>query len=126
MKEEKEIVNEIRVKSDKLMQRMVIDEIFSDGSLRVLIAEMKPSVNEEKTINYTSWNKEVERNLNRKQLGELLTEKQIKEIKEGQVFSIRRKRSKNISDDIRKHVKARTKELLDYEGIVRTEIKRRK
>lgn len=116
MKERKQIVKEIRDRSKKRPQRIVIDEVFPGESLRVLSAEMKSRAKEADIIDLAAWSGEEEHVMSRKELSKLLSEKQLKEIKEGQVFCIKRKRSKNITEDVRKFVKGRTKKLLDWEG----------
>ncbi len=116
IKEQKHIVKEIREKSSKRLQRIAIDEILPDGSFRVLSAEMKPRKKDTQFTDLDSWSDEVEFYMDRKRLGELISEKQLKGIREGQVFRIKQKRSKSISGDVKKHVKVRAKELLDLEG----------
>ncbi|UCE36203.1 MAG: hypothetical protein JSW00_11725 [Thermoplasmata archaeon] len=116
IKEQKHVVKEIREKSSKRPQRIVIDEILPDGSFRVLSAEMKPRKKDAQITDPGSWSDEEEFYMDRKQLSELLSEKQLKGIWEGQVFRIKQKRSKSISVEVKEHVKGRAKELLDLEG----------
>ena len=116
IKEQKHVVKEIKEKSSKRPQRIVIDEILPDGSFRVLSAEMKPRKKDVQITEPSSWRDEEEFYMDRKELSELLSEKQLKWIREGQVFRIKHKRSKSISPEVKEHVKGRAKELLDLEG----------
>ncbi|UCG69030.1 MAG: hypothetical protein JSV09_14790 [Thermoplasmata archaeon] len=116
MKEKKQIVNEIKNKSSELPQRIVIDEVFPDGVFRILTAQMKSQAKEADITDLRVWDEEEEYIVSKNELGMLLSEKQLKEIREGQVFSIRQERSKNITDDVKKNVKGRVNVLLDREG----------
>lgn len=121
--EDKEIVNKIRNRSNERLQRIVIDEELSTGIFRVLSAELKPKVKENRIIDPLAWSEETEHHLSKKQLGKLLSKDQLNKIREGQVFRIKNKRTKNIYNPVKKDVKERTKTLLIHEGIILDEAK---
>ena len=116
MKEKKQIVNEIKNKSSEMPQRIVIDEVFPDGVYRILTAQMKSQAKEADFTDLRAWDEEKEHIVSEKELSVLLSEKQLKEIREGQVFSIRQERSRNITDEVKKNMKGRVNILLDREG----------
>ena len=116
MKEGKEVVEGIREKSVDRPLRVVVDEVFPDGSVRILLTETKRVRKEPVVTDSADWGEEEERYLSREELGRLLTKKQLEEIREGQVFRIKSKRSKDYHEDARKHMKERTKALLEREG----------
>lgn len=112
----KEIVKGIRDESVKRPQRVVIDEELPDNRFRILVANMKSRAEEPDLMSRGTWGKETERVLKKARLGELLSKKQMREVREGQVFFIRKKRSKNVHEDAREHVKDSVKVLLEREG----------
>ncbi|MBA3045048.1 MAG: hypothetical protein FP824_02400 [Euryarchaeota archaeon] len=124
--QDKNVVDEIKTRSKTRLQRIVIDEVLPGGAYRVLSAEMKPSAKESKVIDSTAWGEEVEHYLDWKQLSNLLSVKQPGEVGEGQVFRIKQKRAKSINDEVKKEVKAKTKNLLAREGMTQDEMKGRR
>jgi hypothetical protein len=116
MKDYRKAVEEIRSRSIERPQRLVIDEVFPDGWFRILSAEMRSSKEEAEALDSAAWGNEKELYINEKQLGELLSEKQIAKVSEGQVFRIKQRRAKNIQEEVKEHVKTKTKTLLAREG----------
>ncbi len=116
MKEGKEVVEGIRDSSVDRPQRVVVDEVFPDGSVRILLAETRRVKEEPVVTKSADWGDEEEHYLSREELSRLLTKKQLEEIREGQVFRIKAKRSKDYHEDARRHMKERTKDLLEREG----------
>lgn len=116
MKESKQVVNEIKERSSELPQRIVIDEVFPDGLYRILSAEMKPHTPEADIADLGAWKDEEESIMSKKELGDLLNKDQLKEIREGQVFTIRKERSRDITDDVKKNVEGKVNILLHREG----------
>ena len=118
-----DIVNEIENRSKKRSQRIVIDEVLSDGFYRVLSAEMKPNAKDSQMIDMAAWGDEKEHYMNSKQLNKLLSKSQSSNIREGQVFRIKQKRAKSIHDEVRKDVKEKTKSILVREGKTPDEVR---
>ncbi len=114
----KEIVKGIRDESVKRPQRVVIDEELPDNRFRILVANMKSTAHEPDLMSRRTWGKETEHVMKRSRLGELLSKKQMREVREGQVFFIRKKRSKNVHEEARVHVKDSVKVLVEREGRV--------
>ena len=118
-----DIVNEIKSRSKKRPQRIVIDEVLPGGVYRVLSAEMKPAAKESQMIDLAAWGEEKEHYMNWKQLNKLLSKNQSSNIREGQVFRIKQKRAKSIHDEVRKDVKEKTKNILAREGKTPDEVR---
>ena len=126
VEKKEDIVNEIKSRSKKRPQRMVIDEVLPGGVYRILSAEMKPTAKESQMIDMAAWGDEKEHYMNLKQLSKLLSKSQSSNIREGQVFRIKQKRAKNIHDEVRKGVKEKTKNILVREGKTPDEVKGRR
>ncbi len=126
VKKEVSVVKEIKNRSQKRPQRIVIDEVLPGGIYRVLSAEMKPSAKESKMIDSKSWGDEEEHYLDLKQLGILLSRRRPDRIREGQVFRIKEKSAKSINKEVKREVKVKTKNLLAREGMTLDEMKGRR
>lgn len=118
------VAEAIRGKSVERIQRLMVDEVFPDGSARILVADMKSRKKTPDLMDHSIWHDEVEYRLDKEELSKLLNDKQLHELAEGKVFRIQRKRAKSIQQEVKLHVKGRTKELLAIENQEREELRR--
>lgn len=128
MKEGKRIVEEIRAGSEEQPQRIVIDEVidedFEDGLYRVVFTKMKSKGKGADITRESVWDEEDDDIVNRQDLEVLLSEDQLENIREGQVFLIRNREADDVHDKVRQHMKSRMKGILDSEGKPRKEKER--
>jgi len=116
LRKDKQIVKEIRKSSEERTQRIVIDEVITDELFRILSAQTKSAGGEADITNESVWGEEEMYHVSRGQLEKLLSQDQMDKIREGQVFYVEKEGVKEVHEDIRTHVKARAKEILDWEG----------
>jgi hypothetical protein len=110
------MVEEIKKGSEEVPQRIVIDEVLEDGWYRIVSTKMGSPGAEADFSRESAWSREEDGIVNEKRLEKLLSKDQMEKIREGQVFHIEKGKAENVHEDVRKHVKARVKRVLDWEG----------
>ena len=113
------------VLSRKKNEKIVIDEIFEDGYARIIVQGMRKGYEREQFLEDEAWGKYRSEYVPKGDLGGLLTKKQHNEVREGRVFLIHERGSRNIYPEYRKKVKELTKQLLEKEGFIADEVDRR-
>ena len=105
-------------------QKVVVDEIFPDHHIRICVSRMKSGAKVEDYLDPKSWEASRTEILSHSDLGGLLSRKQHNELREGKVFLIQEKRSKDVYDEFRQHIKGRVNALLTREGRTGKELSR--
>ena len=116
-----------KIKDDSMdhPQKVVIDEIFDGGSMRIIVQEMKEGFDCEQYLDDDAWGGYRSEYIEMSDLGGLLTREQHNEVREGRVFLITKRESHDVYQKFRKKAKELTKQLLKKEGFKGTEVKRK-
>jgi len=97
--------------------KIVIDEIFDNGEMRILRSRRKKSrMNSTAWDDFRIWDNDKEEIISPEKLKELLGWKRLSAIVEGRVFLKTPKETIDVTKDVRKKVKERYLKLLEREG----------
>ncbi len=118
-------IRTIKGESAARPQKVVIDEIFDDGSVRLIVQRMNDGYEFDQYLDDKAWGKYRSIHVSLNDLGGLLDEEHHNQVREGRVFLIHDRVSHDVYKPFRKKVKERTLELLKKEGFTEGEVKRR-